>query len=224
MAASKRETRGLPPETGGLPPIDHLVWGGPNLEAEIDRFEGWTGVRAVVGGRHPGEGTWNALLRLGSDMYLELIAPDPTQPQPPRPRWFGLDALTEPRLVAWAARSTDLEKQRAIALAAGISLGKVQSGRRHLSTGQVLSWRLTYPDVGLGDGLVPFFIDWGDSPHPAGTTPRGLRLLDLHAEHPAPVALTECFKRLKLELRVVVGPKAALIAILETPRGQVELR
>ena len=56
-------------------PVDHLVWGGQDLEAEIARLERLTGVRAAAGGQHRGEGTWNALLRLGPASYLELIAP-----------------------------------------------------------------------------------------------------------------------------------------------------
>src|SRR5690242_12436291 len=144
-------------------PVDHLIWGGPNLEAEIDRLDRLTGVRAALGGQHPGEGTRNALLRLGPASYLELIAPDPAQPAPPRPRWLGLDTLTGPRLITWAARATELERRRREALAAGIRLGEVRAGRRETTDGRVLSWRLTYPDVGLGDGLVPFLIDWGES-------------------------------------------------------------
>jgi hypothetical protein len=207
-----------------LPLIDHLVWGGPDLEAEIERLERWTGVRATLGGRHPGEGTRNALIRAGRAVYLELIAPDFTQPQPPRPRWFGLDALPRPRLITWAAKSGDLDGNRAAAQAAGIPLGEVRSGRRELGNGQALSWRLTYPDMLVGDGLVPFLIDWGDGPHPAQTAPEGLELVGLHAEHPAPTVMTQLLGRLGLALRVILGPTPALIATLDTPRGRVELR
>jgi hypothetical protein len=52
--------------------VDHLVWGGPDLDQEIDRLDEWTGVRAVLGGRHPGQGTRNALIGLGLTKYLEL--------------------------------------------------------------------------------------------------------------------------------------------------------
>jgi hypothetical protein len=204
-------------------PIDHLIWGGSNLEAEIDRLERVTGVRAAPGGQHPGEGTRNALLRLGPASYLELIAPDPAQPAPPGSRWLGLDALTEPRLVTWAARATELEQRAAAARAAGIHLGEVRSGRRETSGGRVLRWRLTYPDVRLGDGLVPFLIDWGDSPHPALTAPAGVELVDLHGEHPEPARVGAWVRALGLVLRVVAGPTPKLVATLDTPRGRVVL-
>jgi Glyoxalase-like domain len=205
-------------------PLDHLVWGGPNLEAEIDHLERLTGVRAALGGQHPGEGTRNALLRLGPTSYLELIAPDPAQPSPPHPRWLGLDALISPRLVTWAAKATELERRSAAARAQGIYLGEVRIGRRAAADGRVLSWRLTYPDVRLGDGLVPFLIDWGDSAHPALTAPAGLELVGLHGEHPNPAAVQASLAAVGLGLRVVARPTAALVATLDSPRGRVVLR
>ena len=207
-----------------LPPVDHLVWAGCNLEQEIERLETMTGIRAVPGGRHPGEGTRNALIRIGSGMYLELIAPDPGQPPPDHPRWLGLDALAGPRLITWAAKSNDVGQRAASAHAAGIALGEVRSGRRETSDGGVISWRVTYPDMRIGAGLVPFFIDWGESRHPSETAPAGLELLDLWAEHPDPAAMLDPLRRLGLELRVLAGPKPALIAALDTPRGRIELR
>jgi hypothetical protein len=211
-------------EAPRLPPIDHLVWGGPDLQQEIERLERRTGVRAVPGGRHPGEGSHNALIRLGPAIYLEIIAPDPTQPPPRQQRWFGLDTLTAPRLITWAAKSTDLDHRAALARGAGFSLGEVRSGQRELSTGQVLAWRSTYPDLRAGEGLVPFLIDWGDSPHPAETAPGGIRIMDLRAEHPDPPAIVKRLRHLGLELPVLGGPAAALIATLLTPHGRVELR
>ena len=205
-------------------PVDHLVWGGPDLEAEIDRFERLTGVRAAMGGQHRDESTWNALLRLGPASYLELIAPDPAQPAPARPRWLGLDALAEPRLIAWAAKGTELERRVAAARAAGVSLGEVRTGRRELSDGRVVSWRLTHPDLGPDDGLVPFLIDWGDSPHPALTAPAGITLVDLRGEHPDAAAIEARLKTLGAGLPVVAGRNPAMVATLDTPRGRVVLR
>jgi hypothetical protein len=204
--------------------LDHLLWGGRDLESEIDRLERLTGVRATIGGRHPGEGTRNALLRLGKAAYLELIAPDPDQPAPPHPRWLGLDALTEPRLVAWAAKATELEQRRAAGLAAGVPLGEVRAGGRQTSDGEMHSWRLTYPDVSLDGGLVPFLIDWGESRHPALTAPGGIELVELHGEHPEPAVIAARLDRIGIALRVLAGSRPALVATLDTPRGRIQLR
>jgi hypothetical protein len=193
--------------------LDHLVWGAPRLDQAIERFEALTGVRAALGGRHPDEATHNALLRIGPAMYLELISPDPAQPPPEHPRWFGLDELTEPRLVTWAAKASGLEHH-----------SNAKSGRRQTADGRLLSWRLTYPAMQPGDGLVPFLIDWGRGPHPAETAPDGLRLIELRAEHPDPAKIGRLLRELGVELRVGTGDRPALIAILDTPRGTLELR
>lgn len=207
-----------------LPPVDHLVWGGHNLEEEIERLEVWTGVRAAPGGRHPGEGTHNALIRLGQTMYLELIGPDATQPAPAQPRWLDLDTLTRPRLITWAVKCDNIDQRAAEARAAGVELGEVRRGGRELNDGQALAWRLTYPTIRVGAGLVPFLIDWGQSRHPAASAPGGVQLVELRAEHPEPTTIREALGNLGLELEVVAGATPALIAMLDTPNGRIELR
>lgn len=204
--------------------VDHLVYAVPDLEAAVDALEATLGVRAAAGGRHPAEGTRNFLLALGPAVYLEIIGPDPSGPAPSRPRWFGIDGLRQPRLVAWAARGKDLGRIVAGAVAAGVRLGPVGSGSRERADGQLLSWRFTDPRVVVEGGVVPFFIDWGQTPHPAGSAPQGVTLEGLRAEHPEPGRVRKTLGALGLDLPVSLGPKASLRATLQTPRGRIELR
>jgi hypothetical protein len=208
---------------GLIPLVDHLVYAAPELEPAVAHLESLFGVRASPGGQHPGEGTRNAIIPLGPAVYLEIVAADATQPSPPRPRWFGIDALAAPRLATWAAKGTRLEELVLAARQLGLPLGRVRSGRRRRPDGTILTWQLTDP-LAIADGIVPFFIDWGASPHPAGTAPREIALIGLRAEHPDGDRIGAQLLRLGVDLDVKVSPQPALIAALETPRGRMELR
>jgi len=204
--------------------IDHLIYGTPDIDLAVDHLESLLGVRAVHGGQHLGHGTRNALLALGPKMYLEVLGPDPEQPEPDRPRWLGIDDLTTPRLIAWAARAERLDQFVAEAVGHGIALGQVQHGHRHRPDGVELQWLLTDPTVVLYDGLVPFFIDWGTNPHPSADAPAGAILTALTAEHQEPGTVMTTLSQLGLDMAVVQQSEAALVATLEGAKGVVELR
>lgn len=204
--------------------VDHLIYGTPDLEDTVDRLERQTGVRAAFGGQHLGHGTRNALIALGSATYLEIMGPDPEQPEPDGPRWLGIDDLDAPRLIAWAATASPLAPFVEQAAARGIALGRVQHGHRRRPDGVDLHWELTDPSVMLAGGLVPFFIDWGSSPHPADTAPGGVTLKALRAEHPEPDAVVSLLQPLDLNLEVLHGPRTVLVATLDCPTGTLELR
>ena len=204
--------------------IDHLVYATPDLNRGVEEIEKLLGVRASAGGQHPGRGTRNALLALGPTTYLEIIAPDPEQPPPKEPRPFGIDRIKESRLVAWFVSGYDLERLRDEAVSKGVPLGEVKSGSRRRPDGVQLSWRFTDPSVLVGDGIFPLFIDWGESPHPAGTAAKGATLVSLRAEHPDVRGVTGMLRQLELDLPVERGQSPALIAVIEGPRGRVELR
>jgi hypothetical protein len=208
------------------PLLDHLIYAGPDLDAAVDDLERRIGLRAAPGGSHPGRGTRNALIGLGAGAYLEILAPDPDQPSPDGPRWLGADGSTGPRLTSWAVRTSNLSGVARSAQAAGVRLGDVIAGSRRRADGVLLSWRLTDPRAGdaTEDGLVPFFIDWGSSPHPAASAPEGVTLAALRGEHPRPGDAATLLGSLGLELPVTKGPRPALIAVLDTPKGLVELR
>jgi hypothetical protein len=204
--------------------VDHLVYATPDLQTGVERVERMLGVLASPGGQHPGRGTRNALLSLGPGAYLEIIGPDPDQPPPAQPRPFGIDALEEPRLVTWAAKGTDLEQLSSNAQSRGVRLGDVTSGSRRRGDGVMLSWRYTDPRTVVADGVVPFFIDWGKTPHPATTATEGASLVTLRAEHPDAERVQRMLTGLGLDLQVQSGSRPALIATISSPRGRVELR
>ncbi|HLR96794.1 MAG TPA: VOC family protein [Jiangellaceae bacterium] len=203
--------------------IDHVVWAAPDLDGLVIDAERRTGARPVPGGRHEGRGTRNYVLGLGPQCYLELIGPDPDQPEPSRPRPFAVDSLDRPTLVGWAVRSDSMQDILRTSRAAGYDPGEAEPMSRRQPDGQVLEWLLTPPEGGY-DGTVPFVIDWLGSPHPATDLPAvGLRSLTLR--HPDVEGVAAALDALELTDRDVValerGTSAEMEAVLDTPRGPV---
>jgi glyoxalase-like protein len=216
--AQSRDQQGL------LGRIDHLVYATPDLTAGVKQIEASLGIHATPGGQHPGEGTRNALVALGPTSYLEIIGPDPEQPAPAGPRKFHIDDLKESRLVTWAAKGTNLTQFVADARRRGVPVGDVIPGSRRTPAGALLSWHISNQRAFVADGLVPFFIDWGDTPHPAKSAAAGATLISLRAEHPDPEDVRRMLAALGLELPVTRGAQPSLVATIAGPRGRVDLR
>jgi hypothetical protein len=204
--------------------VDHLVYVVPDLRDGIDEIQELTGNRPVQGGRHADFGTCNALLGLGQDTYLEIIAPDPELPCPARGRPFGVDNRVAPRLSTWALRCEEIEQTASQAAAGSLDLGKVASGRRELPGGAMLEWRLTDPYAHRLDGAVPFLIAWGESPHPATTIPHAGVLVDLVIVHTDPQAVRAALQTLGADANVKQGSRKQLVARIRTAAGELELR
>jgi hypothetical protein len=204
--------------------IDHIVYGVDDLRAGVDDLAEQLGVRAAPGGKHVGRGTHNALLALGGDSYLEIIAIDPDQPASAEPVPFALDRLRLPRLVGWATRVTDIEQSARRARDRGFDPGPIHAMSRRRPDGVLLEWHLTRHDEDPGRVVVPFLIDWGSSPHPSKASPTGVTLVELRAEHPSPDDLRRALAALGADVAVDEAPEPALIATLDTPKGRVVLR
>jgi hypothetical protein len=205
-----------------VPALDHLVYATPDLEATCRELEMRLGVRASAGGQHPGRGTHNALISIGPKAYLEIIAPDPLQPET-RPVWFGIDQLTGAKLITWAVRVDDLEafvKE----ISPNVNVGMVRSGSRKTPEGTTLSWQLTEPQLVQGVGLIPFLIEWNSRRHPADSAITGPGLVQLRVEHPEPELIRRQLNSLRLEVVIGRGSSPALVAGFEGANGLVELR
>jgi hypothetical protein len=207
--------------------IDHLLLGVGDLDRGIEWVENLTGVKAVYGGSHPNLGTWNALLSLGGRRYLEIIAPDPSQPD--FRFWIDLRSLTVPRLVSWAANTEDPDYICKVAEEHHHRAMGPQEGSRARPDGKVLRWatvrlRTSLQPAGTVEA-VPFFIRWaGDSKHPSQDSPPGCELVSFRIIHPEPSRLTTALLRFGIQAQVDRGEQVALVANLQTPNGRVEIR
>ena len=207
-----------------LTQVDHLLYATPDLDLGVAAIEKLLGVHATAGGQHLGFGTRNALLALGPLTYLEIIGPDSAQPKPAGPRRFGVDDLKAPQLIGWVSRAPELDALVVRARAQGIAMGDALSGGRKQPDGTTLTWRYTDPSAVIEHRLVPYFMDWGQSPHPATTAAKGARLVALRAEHPDPARIERMLRALSLDLPVTRGAQPMLVATLEGAKGRVELR
>ena len=208
--------------------LDHLVV----ACLDLDEGEAWLrerlGVPLAPGGQHPGWGTHNRLLRLDGGVYLELIAPDPSQPEPKAPRPFLLDDATmrarlkrRPHLVHWLVRADDLERELR-------GLGYLPGAVTPMTRGS-LRWRITVPTGGrpAGDGLLPSVIQWDVpmSEHPTARLPdAGVTLAALTVRGPR--AIVERRPRVVAQVAIEwleTRDGHGLSATLVTPAGRVTL-
>jgi hypothetical protein len=202
--------------------IDHLIFAVPELEDGVGEIETRFGVRAQGGGQHIGQGTHNKLLALGPTTYLEIIAPDPAQPEPSDRRPYGVDGVVRRGLVGWAVACDDIDLAVEQARCAGFDPGDVIDGFRRTADGTTLTWRLT-SNAGTA-GVIPFLISWGDTPHPAASARAGLRLESLCIEHPDPESIARTLRILGTNIPVIRADRAGLVARVIGPTGGGKLR
>ena len=202
--------------------LDHLMWGAPSLEAGMAEAERLFGVRPAPGGVHPGLGTCNALLSLGEDQYLEVIAPDPEQDLSGN---LGgrLATLESPSLITWAAAAPDLAGLANRAAERELTVRGPIPTERSTPAGATLRWELLF--VGGHDfgAQVPFFIDWLQTPHPAATNPSGGRFVSLAIHSNRAHALNGLFEGLGMDVRAVEAADNRLEATIDTASGEVVL-
>jgi Glyoxalase-like domain len=201
--------------------LDHILLGVSDLDAGIAWVEQRAGVRAAVGGVHPGRGTRNALLSLGARRYLEIIAPDPKQPG--KGMYEMLSAMTEPRLFNWAVHTGDIAAAATRAVNAGFAIEGPRDGSRARPDGKTLHWKSFNLKDDRG-GLLPFFIEWSrESVHPSEDAPKGCTLKRFFVESPAQDETGKACKSLGIDVPVEKGAKARLQAVIASPKGEIEL-
>ncbi len=160
---------------------------------------------------------------MGPDCYLEVIAPDPGQPEPEQARPFDLDhpsirAMLEsgPVLLAYVARTPALE-------AVVARLGPARSGEILRMRRGDLTWRMAFPPQRQDlDNLIPPLIQW-DGPRAAmRLRDSRCRLRAVEAELPEADALRAALAERGLEEAVAVrrSPHARLLVHIRRADGQ----
>ncbi len=202
--------------------IDHLVITAASLADGVEYVRKTLGVTPEAGGEHPRMGTHNCLLKLSSELFLEVIAVNPDVERPKRPRWFQLDQLDlnhQPRLMTWVARTDDIHAALA---ASPIPLGEIEP----MTRGQ-LNWLITIPYDGSlpFQGVAPTLIQWQTETHPASRLQdlgcSLIRLEAFHAEADKVSSMLECvgFQGAFSVKPLGAGEPPYLVAHIQTPTG-----
>jgi catechol 2,3-dioxygenase-like lactoylglutathione lyase family enzyme len=204
--------------------LDHIAVIAPDLDEGVAWLRDVLGVEAPKGGFHPEMGTHNHLLRLGDNVYAEVIAIAPDAPRPSHRRWFGLDDRDAVRrhwdagrcLGAYVARCTD------VAATVGAQAGTFGTPMQ-ISRGDRQWMFAVRPDgeLPLG-GALPCLMDWGERGTPAPTmTDFGLRLQNLLVEAPDPDAVRAALDAIGMARKPEIrrAPEVRLTATILTPQG-----
>ena len=148
--------------------IDHIVIGTANLISGTKILETKLSTKFSLGGEHMIMGTHNKLLKLQSNIYLEVIANNPNVNKPSRQRWFSLDESSikekikkSPRLLCWVLEVDNIEDT---VKKCGYNPGEILQLSR-----DELTWKVTVPSNGklVENGVLPVLIEWPSNQHPS---------------------------------------------------------
>ncbi|SEA47770.1 Glyoxalase-like domain-containing protein [Desulfuromusa kysingii] len=211
--------------------IDHLVVGAESLSQGVDYVRSCMGVDIPYGGTHEKMGTHNHLMKIGKELFFEIIAINPDMDPPDRPRWFGLDdpavrqqIAQQPRLLTWVVNTNNLKKLMQQTL---LSFGNIEP----ITRGK-LSWDFGLPDDGslIAAGMLPYPIQWHSDKHPATEmVDLNCRFLSLKIYHPYPEWLQSALATIGAQklVKIIPLPKNALpymAASFNTPTGLKTLK
>lgn len=207
-----------------MPQLDHLTVIAPTLAEGVAHVRACLDLDVPFGTRHLYMGTHNHRLRLGDSVYLEIVALDPEGTEPPRRRWFGLDAPERVRadwdaghrLRGWVART---ERLAALTAAHGEVFGRaVPLPDEAPSFAFSLRRDGSLPLDGAAPSLIDHRGDFGDI---ARIPDLGARLQTFALAHPEPERVAALYRALGVEGAPALepGPELRYRATIETPAG-----
>lgn len=208
---------------------DHFVVGISDLEEGMRLIENLTSIRPAYGGTHPHIGTRNALISLGEQTYLEIIAPDPAADAAildPVLKAQFMDPLKQMHTLTpflWAVGSSDIQQTVNMLQEDGLQLSPAEEGSRKKPDGSLLEWRASFISSPVIPGL-PFFIEWIEPKiSPPKDSPAGCLLQSFRVSGPAHETVERIVKRLGVETEVSAASEPGLEITLTCPNGEITL-
>ena len=206
--------------------IDHIVIGTSNLISGTSIMESKLSHKFSPGGEHKIMATHNNLLKLQSDIYLEVIANKPNTDKPSRPRWFSLDENNiiekikdTPRILCWVLEVKNIEDT---VKKCGYNPGEILQLSRN-----GMNWKVTVPPDGklIENGILPILIEWNKDQHPSKKLSNSkVSLHKLCLYHPEPKKINNIISNLiQSDLIEISEGEPNLRVIFDTQTGKVEI-
>ena len=204
--------------------IDHIVYTVPDLAAAMDWFEEISGIRPAFGGYHTTQGTKNAVVNLGNQRYLEILAADEENTAIQPPRWMGVDFLEQAQMTRWSLKSTNLPADSHTLKGYDLEMGRIEGGQRKTTSGNLLTWEMIMPLAAPQLEVMPFMTDWQNSAvHPTDTMSEQCQLIGMKFTHPTPDLLVPTLTKLALDLDLTAGETISIKAIIQCPKGIITI-
>jgi hypothetical protein len=142
--------------------LDHIVFGARSLEEGTNFIEKKLGIKLSEVGYHDFMGTHNRVVKVDKDIYLEVIAIDPSSKSPNVNRWFNLDNPIlqkklefSPQMIGYVIETKDKEILKHFCAPIKASRGNYK-------------WNFAMPSLEsnffnkelIENGIIPSLINW----------------------------------------------------------------
>lgn len=143
--------------------IDHLVIASQNPEEDAQQFADKHGVTVLQGGKHEKWGTYNYLAFFENNSYIEWLGVfdrdlASKSDNPLIQQTISFLEKGNTGLVTYALRTNDMDNYLNLFAEKSIHFHGPFPGSRKTAEGQLLTWRMLFPD---GKEPLPFLIEWG---------------------------------------------------------------
>ena len=196
--------------------LDHVILFINDLEKGMQQFEDMTGVKPVYGGVHPNSFTQNALVSLGDNTYLEIMAPRDGADS--IPDW--VNDIGELYPIGWAISTKDINSTQNVLSLHNVRFSKASEGSRKTPNGNTLKWS----SFGIQNNItrhLPFFLKWNESSiHPSISSPKGcsLKSLKLYSNNES---LKSFLKEMDIPCEVIESNRDSIILTINSPKGEI---
>lgn len=199
--------------------LDHIVLATYNIDVGMQQFEQMTGVRPIFGGKHKSGYTQNAIVSLGDDLYIEILAPQDTEKARSGMKHF--DKYQQITPLGWAINTDNIQTTHNNLKSFGYKTGKVKTSSRAEPGKATVVWH----SVKIKEEIQqkPMMIQWDDMAlHPAKSQEAVCSLESFGLANPESEDLKKLVSQLNIDgLNIKQADNTSISLSLSCPTGTV---